>query len=126
MNTTPFKTICSTGLGVLCTTILAAGLAAIGAGAFGLMMGTVFALIRSDPWQVEAMGLYCAACGAGAGALIGSFARAIDPHGVADLYQRSSFNPASMHAFRIERLALDLNGPKAGKAVPRVGTPSLN
>ena len=83
------QAIGKTWFGVLGWSILGAAVGATTAGLYGVLFGTLLGLSHGDPMLVVSSGLYFALHGAVAGALVGGYARMIDPEGAADLIGRS-------------------------------------
>lgn len=83
------KAIREVGFGVLGWAVLGATVGGTAAWFFGVLFGTLAGLTHGDIWLFASAGLYFALRGALAGALVGGFARMIDPEGVADLTSRS-------------------------------------
>ena len=86
---TSCKMIIQAGIGMVGWAILGGTVGATAAGPYGVLCGTLATLACGDLWMLVSIGPYLTLCGAGAGAIVGGFARIIDPEGVTDLRSRS-------------------------------------
>ncbi len=98
------KAIGKVGLGVLGWAVLGAAVGAMAVGLFGVLFGTLTALIQGDLRQLAAAAQYFALCGAVAGILVGGFSRMIDPEGVADFASRSDAQLQAAIVAHLEKL----------------------